>query len=345
MGFSPNDGYLYIASGDGGGGNDQHGAIGNGQNINTLLGKMLRIDVNSDGFPGDANRNYANPATNPFAGATAGSTPPIAEYTHQDGISVTGGYVYRGSAIPGLQGTYFYGDYGSAKMWSFRYDGANRTAFTERTGELRPSGGLAIDSISSFGEDAAGNMYIVDYAGEVFRIVRSPKVEFVASGDQWKFLANGSNQGEAWQDLGFNDASWSTGRSQLGYGDGAEVTVVPCGPSAPACNASNHITTYFRKTFNVADPSLVTALEIDLLRDDAAAVYINGTEVARTTNLQVQPFPSLAGDAGRAARAGRKRDCRRGPSAERLQQRHELRPGTAGDVYDDRRRRGLRRRR
>ena len=71
IGFSPNDNYLYIANGDGGGGNDDgagHTAgTGNAQDItNNLLGKMLRIDVNGDDFPTDAARNYAIPPTNPF---------------------------------------------------------------------------------------------------------------------------------------------------------------------------------------------------------------------------------------------------------------------------------------
>jgi len=65
IGFSPTDGYLYITTGDGGGGNDPNN---NAQNLESLLGKILRIDVNSDAFPGDANRNYAIPANNPFVG-------------------------------------------------------------------------------------------------------------------------------------------------------------------------------------------------------------------------------------------------------------------------------------
>lgn len=69
MGFGP-DGFLYIASGDGGSGGDPQN---NAQNLNNLLGKILRIDVNGDDFPGDAARNYAIPAGNPFAGATAGA--------------------------------------------------------------------------------------------------------------------------------------------------------------------------------------------------------------------------------------------------------------------------------
>lgn len=75
IGFSPNDGYLYIATGDGGGSNDNASGhtsdIGNAQDTtNNLLGKMLRIDVNGDDFPGDPDRNYAIPSTNPFVGMT-----------------------------------------------------------------------------------------------------------------------------------------------------------------------------------------------------------------------------------------------------------------------------------
>jgi glucose/arabinose dehydrogenase len=69
LGFGP-DGMLYIASGDGGSGGDP---MGNAQNLNSLLGKILRIDVNSDAFPTDAARNYAIPTGNPFAGATPGA--------------------------------------------------------------------------------------------------------------------------------------------------------------------------------------------------------------------------------------------------------------------------------
>ncbi|HEY0647553.1 PQQ-dependent sugar dehydrogenase [Phenylobacterium sp.] len=69
LGFGP-DGFLYIASGDGGSGGDPQN---NAQNLNNLLGKILRIDVNGDAFPGDAARNYAIPAGNPFAGATPGA--------------------------------------------------------------------------------------------------------------------------------------------------------------------------------------------------------------------------------------------------------------------------------
>ena len=243
IGFGP-DGYLYIAKGDGGSANDPNG---NGQNINSLLGKMLRIDVDGDDFPADPLKNYAIPPTNPFAGATPGAdevwqyglrnpwrngfdrltgdlyigdvgqnaieeidfqpagvgglnfgwrcmegnnctglsgctcndaalTDPIHTYTHSQGCSVTGGYVYRGSAICGLPGTYFFADYCNNTIWSFRYSGGV-TQFMNRTSELAPGGGLSINNVTSFGEDDAGEMYICDQAGEIFKIVPSPLVD------------------------------------------------------------------------------------------------------------------------------------------------------------------------
>ncbi len=101
----------------------------------------------------------------------------------------------------------------------------------------------------------------------------------VASGSVWKYLDNGSNQGTAWQGTSFNDSSWSSGFAQLGYGDGDEQTVVGYGP-----NASNkYVTTYFRRSFTVSDPSVaVDGLTVNLLRDDGAVVYLNGTEVLRS---------------------------------------------------------------
>lgn len=101
--------------------------------------------------------------------------PAIFEYSHGGfpnfRCSISGGYVYRGSDIPGLQGTYFYADYCSNQIWSLRYDGATVTEQMERTSELRPSAG-SITSIVSFGEDAEGELYIVDQNdGEIWKIV------------------------------------------------------------------------------------------------------------------------------------------------------------------------------
>ncbi|MCH9034534.1 MAG: PQQ-dependent sugar dehydrogenase, partial [Planctomycetes bacterium] len=245
LAFGPNDGFLYIATGDGGNADDEgpgHTAgTGNGQDItNNLLGKMLRIDV-------DGGSPYAIPPGNPFVGITgddeiwayglrnpwrnafdpstgdlyiadvgqnvweeisfqpasstggenygwrcregahdfnitancAGETfvDPIHEYSHGGSpfrCSITGGEIYHGSEIPDLVGTYFYADWCSDSIWSFRVVGGVVTEFEERTAELTPGGGLSIVNITSFGTDANGEMYICDHTtdeGEVFKIV------------------------------------------------------------------------------------------------------------------------------------------------------------------------------
>jgi hypothetical protein len=104
----------------------------------------------------------------------------------------------------------------------------------------------------------------------------------VPLGATWRYLANGSNQGSAWRATGFDDAAWPQGAAELGYGDGDEATVVACGPSAPACNSGNFITTYFRKSFTVSDAGSVPELSLALRRDDGAVVYLNGVEIARS---------------------------------------------------------------
>ncbi len=239
IGFGPNDGYLYIAMGDGGSGGDPGNRA---QTItNQLLGKMLRLDPHGDDFPADPTRNYAIPPTNPFVGVTGddeiwayglrnpwrdsfdrvtgdlyfgdvgqnaweeidfqpadslggenygwrcyegnhpfntGGCPPqntlvfpVHEFSHAQGCSITGGYVYRGCAVPDLQGTYFFADFCSNRIWSFRLVAGAVTQFTDRTVELRPAG-ATIGSISSFGEDANGEIYICDMnGGEIFKII------------------------------------------------------------------------------------------------------------------------------------------------------------------------------
>ncbi|KAA5542299.1 hypothetical protein FYK55_15995 [Roseiconus nitratireducens] len=244
--FGP-DGYLYIATGDGGSGNDPQN---NGQDLtDNLLGKLLRIDVNGDDFPADPERNYSVPASNPFVGVTGddeiwayglrnpwrnsfdaltgdlyiadvgqnileeinrqpgtssggenygwrlregteptptvggpkpvGAIDPIYQYEHgtasNEGFSVTGGYLYRGP-IDSLRGQYFFADYVRGRVWSIRpqadvpenYDGTNYRDFTDWTSLIAADAG-DVRSISSFGEDEAGNLYVVDRGGEVFR--------------------------------------------------------------------------------------------------------------------------------------------------------------------------------
>jgi glucose/arabinose dehydrogenase len=257
--FGPNDGYLYIAVGDGGGAGDVHGTIGNGQDVNTLLGKVLRIDVDG-GIP------YSIPPANPFicpdsldeiwasglrnpwrmsfdrltgdlyiadvgqgsweeinfqSGESIGGenygwrlkegfhcynpptdcdpgglTDPITEYSHTDGCSITGGYVYRGCAIPDLKGTYFYADWCNGRIWSFRYENQQVVDSMERTTELAPGGGNSIDQISSFGEDARGEMYILDHSdGEVYRIIPVEPVESECGSDCCQIPGDSNHDG------------------------------------------------------------------------------------------------------------------------------------------------------
>jgi glucose/arabinose dehydrogenase len=106
-----------------------------------------------------------NPASNCDPG---GLTDPVQEYGHTSGrCSITGGYVYRGCAIPDLNGTYFFGDYCTGNIYSFVKTVGGTTAVTDRTAEL---GSLGMN-ISSFGQDAFGEIYIVDYSGSIYKIV------------------------------------------------------------------------------------------------------------------------------------------------------------------------------
>jgi acid phosphatase type 7 len=99
----------------------------------------------------------------------------------------------------------------------------------------------------------------------------------ISAGSSWKYLDDGSDQGTTWRSPSFNDAGWKTGTAQFGYGDGDEATIVGFGPFP----YNRHITTYFRRSFTVADPLQFKKLILNLLYDDGAIVYINGVEVAR----------------------------------------------------------------
>jgi glucose/arabinose dehydrogenase len=219
--FGP-DNYLYIGTGDGGSAGDPQG---NGQSLDTLLGKILRIDV-------DAAAAYAIPANNPFvsggglpeiwayglrnpwrfafdrmtgdlyigdvgqnqweeinfqAAASVGGEnygwnlregthaytsgnadwiDPVAEYDHSMGCSVTGGEVVRDPRLPGWSGVYLYGDYCSGRVW----------------GLLREADGHWVQrllyesdsTITSFGQDVDGRIYLIDHGGSLFRLDPSP---------------------------------------------------------------------------------------------------------------------------------------------------------------------------
>ncbi len=122
------------------------------------------VDFQPAGDPGGENYGWnVFEATHPYSGAAAPANMvlPVAEYSHNEGIAVTAGYVYRGSALPGLTGAFFYGDYGTGTIWSL-YRDANgdwqHNVFMKGAG-----------TISSFGQDESGELYLIDYGGRVLR--------------------------------------------------------------------------------------------------------------------------------------------------------------------------------
>ncbi len=214
--FGP-DGFLYIALGDGGAWGDQHNYA---QNRSSLLGKILRIDIDKT-----EKGNYGIPADNPYVGNKEGFKEeiyayglrnpwrfsfdrktgqlwvgdvgqkefeeidiitkggnygwrlkeakrcynpnkdcdngnlidPIHQYPRSEGISITGGFVYRGATLPSLRGKYIYADYGTGKVWALSFDGSKMT----NNQVLSNEGG----SVSAFGEDANGELYLLDHSG------------------------------------------------------------------------------------------------------------------------------------------------------------------------------------
>ncbi len=234
MQFGP-DGYMYVSFGDGGGQHDMHGEIGNGQNLGTWLGKILRIDVNT-------NSGYKVPKDNPFIGRKnvkpeiwaygfrnpwrfsfdkisrqlfagdvgqdlweevniinkganygwrivegthchnpamgcdiKGITMPITEYGRKEGVSVTGGYVYNGKQLPVLKSKYVFADWTGPVFYLQKINAKwNRGKITL---ENFPQN----FKITSFGEDPAGELYILtnpdtgpgNTKGSVFKIVKN----------------------------------------------------------------------------------------------------------------------------------------------------------------------------
>jgi hypothetical protein len=100
----------------------------------------------------------------------------------------------------------------------------------------------------------------------------------ISTGAVWKYVDQGIDLGTAWRGLGFNDDSWASGPAPLGYGDGDEATTNGFGPDLN----NKYITTYYRRSFSVANAAAASALDVRVLRDDGAVVYLNGTEVFRT---------------------------------------------------------------
>src|SRR5262245_57677074 len=127
--------------------------------------RFEEIDIVQKGGNYGWNIMEGNHCFNPSTGCnTAGLILPIAEYDHSEGNAVIGGFVYRGSMLPALQGRYVFGDLGTGKIWTLQETSPN--VFTRTL--VMTTG----KTISSFGQDQAGELYVVDFgAGTVFRIV------------------------------------------------------------------------------------------------------------------------------------------------------------------------------
>ena len=117
----------------------------------------------------------------------------------------------------------------------------------------------------------------------------------------WKYLDNGSNQGTAWRAWVFPaESTWATGYGEFGYGDNDERTVVSYGPNASA----KYITTYFRKSFSIANAAAFTSYQLQFRRDDGIVIYVNGVEVARnnmptgTINYTTLASTNISGSGG-----------------------------------------------
>lgn len=119
--------------------------------------------------------------------------------------------------------------------------------------------------------------------------VSTASTSLVAFGSTWKYLDNGTDQGTAWRAASFNDSVWASGPSKLGYGD-ANATTVSFGPSS----TNKYVTTYFRQSFNIANPAALSTLNLGVVRDDGVAVYLNGVEIVRNNLAAGAAFNTLA---------------------------------------------------
>lgn len=130
--------------------------------------------------------------------------------------------------------------------------------------------------------DAEGTVTTSSIANVSVNSSSGQTLSLVSTGAVWRFLDDGSDAGTAWRTAEFDDSPWASGPAELGYGDdGAgrpEATVISFGENAQ----NKHITYYFRHTFVGPAPEAVQSLRFELLRDDGAAVYLNGQEVFRS---------------------------------------------------------------
>lgn len=121
----------------------------------------------------------------------------------------------------------------------------------------------------------------LDFLGEEIGLFKSEAqhtFQLITGSSEWKYLDDGSDQGDLWTGILYDDSMWKSGFAQLGYGDGDEVTTVSFGGNS----SDKFITTYLRKHFAVENLADISNLSLSLIRDDGAVIYLNGNEVVRT---------------------------------------------------------------
>lgn len=134
----------------------------------------------------------------------------------------------------------------------------------------------------SYFKDLPFQVEALPHAGFVFkqwniRKQKSTPVPMIQKGSMWKYFTQGVMPASDWPSAEYNDATWSSGQAQLGYGEGDEKTVVSYGSDSN----NKFITTYFRKTFSLASIADLEDIKASILFDDGVIVYLNGTEVYR----------------------------------------------------------------
>ena len=138
------------------------------------------------------------------------------------------------------------------------------------------AGNYSFSAVATDNTGVTGTSAVVSIS--VTALASTNSMNVVPAESIWKYLDDGTDQGTAWQALAFNDTAWASGKAQLGYGDGDEVTTVSFGPNANA----KYITTYFRRAFALTNANRFTNLIVRVIRDDGAVVYLNGTEIFRS---------------------------------------------------------------
>ncbi len=327
LAFGP-DGYLYIALGDGGSGGDPEN---NAQNRSSLLGKLLRIDVDQT----QGSLNYSIPSDNPFANDIQGFKkeiyayglrnpwrfsfdfttgnlwcadvgqntweeinliinggnygwrcyegnhsynlngcsgsdyiPPIWEYSHSEGISITGGYVYRGPNLPELFGKYIYADYGTRKIWALTYDGVNAA-----TNQLLAT---ASSTITSFGVDMNNELYICSFDGKIYRF--TPTASIVAPSNLRFTQSSPSSIILNWNDNSTNEDGFRIERKE---GSGNFILI----GSADA-NANSYID-------NTVTENVMYSYRVYAYNSTASSGYSNTTSTVTAIYDELNAIPEI----------------------------------------------------